>query len=365
MHNPTHTKPRILVTSAAGRTGSVAVRELLKKGFPVHAFVRRIDARSAALQEAGAEIFVGDLFDMRDLRRALVDVQRAYHCPPFAPNLLHGTMLFALAAEEAQLEVVALLSQWHPQPSNPSINTREHWMANNIYRWMPTVDVIHVNPGLFAFIYLTGLPLIKHLGMFAGPWGNGLNAPPSNEDIGRLSAEVLANPGPHIGKSFRPTGPALLSPTDMADVLTGVVGRKVKYQDTPPKMFLKAAKAQGLGDFEIAHVNHYFDEVRRGAFAVGAPTDHVLEVTGKQPDSFEVIARRYFAQPDLIYPGLRVGTKLTALKFVAKMMLTRAPAVDRWERERDYPLLVNPVPSSESEEWRTAAEGQRILLQTP
>ncbi len=83
-------KPRILVTSAAGHTGAAAVTELLKKGFPVRAFVRRQDARSTRLKEAGAEIFVGDLLDMRDLRRALVDVQRAYHCPPFAPNLLHG-----------------------------------------------------------------------------------------------------------------------------------------------------------------------------------------------------------------------------------------------------------------------------------
>ena len=87
------TKPRILVTSAAGHTGAAAVRELLAQGFPVRAFVRREDARSDKLKQAGAKIFTGDLFDMRDLRRALVDVQRAYHVPPFAPNLLHGTML--------------------------------------------------------------------------------------------------------------------------------------------------------------------------------------------------------------------------------------------------------------------------------
>ena len=69
-------KPRILVTSAAGRTGSVAVLELLGKGFPVRAFVRRNDARSETLRKAGAEIFVGDLFDLSDLQSALVDVQR-------------------------------------------------------------------------------------------------------------------------------------------------------------------------------------------------------------------------------------------------------------------------------------------------
>ncbi len=46
-------KPRILVTSAAGRNGSSAVLELLGKGFPVRAFVRRKDARSETLRKAG------------------------------------------------------------------------------------------------------------------------------------------------------------------------------------------------------------------------------------------------------------------------------------------------------------------------
>ena len=135
-------KPRILVTSAAGHTGSVVVRQLLEKGFPVRAFVRRDDTRSERLRKAGAEIFVGDLYDMRDLRKALVDVQRAYYCAPFGPNLLHGSMLFAHAAEEARLEVVALMTAWNPHPTHPSIHQREHWLANNIYQWMPTVDVV-------------------------------------------------------------------------------------------------------------------------------------------------------------------------------------------------------------------------------
>ena len=97
MSGETGKKPRILVTSAAGRTASPAVLELLNKGFPVRAFVRRDDARAEGLRKAGAEVFVGSLFDPRDLRRSLIDVQRAYYCPPMGPNLLHGAMLFALA----------------------------------------------------------------------------------------------------------------------------------------------------------------------------------------------------------------------------------------------------------------------------
>ena len=49
-------KPSILVTSAAGHTGTAAVLQLLEKGFPVRAFVRKRDARAIALERAGAEL---------------------------------------------------------------------------------------------------------------------------------------------------------------------------------------------------------------------------------------------------------------------------------------------------------------------
>ncbi len=355
-------KPRILVTSAAGHTGSVAVTQLLEDGFPVRAFVRRQDPRSERLKKAGAEIFVGDLFDMRDLRKALVDVQRAYHVPPFAPSLLHGSMLFALAAEEAKLEVVALMSGWNPHPVHPSIVTREHWLANNIYPWMPTVDLIHVNPGLFAFMYFFGLPAVIHFGMLMLPFGDGLNAPPSNEDIGSVAAGVLAEPARHIGKSYRPTGPRLISCHDMAATFGRILGRKVRYRDVPTRMFLKAAKALGISTFEMAQVRHYAEEVRGGTYAVGAPTDHVEQVTGRPAEEFEVTARRYLQHPELVIPGFTARSKLGASWLLLKTMLTRVPDLGQWESERGYPLLKEPVLAHDSEEWRISAEQKRLVL---
>lgn len=355
-------KPRILVTSASGHTGSAAALELLEKGFPVRAFVRRRDTRADVLQRAGAELIVGDLFDMRDLRRALADVQRAYYCPPFAPNLLHGTMLFALAAEEARLEVVALMSQWNPHPTHPSVVTREHWIANQLYRWMPSVDVIHVNPGLFAFLYLLGLPAIVQMGRLLAPFGEGRNAPPSNEDIARVAAGVLTDPAPHVGKSYRPTGPELLSTHEIADILTDVVGRRVKYQNVPLKMFTKAAKAFGFPTFEISQMRNYAEDLRGGAFEIGAPTDHVEAVTGQKPERFEDIAHRYIDNPKLIHPNLAVGSRLEAMAFMVRVMLTRVPDMDHWERERGHPLLGSPVLAQDSEEWRTTAEKQQLNL---
>lgn len=356
-------KPRILVTSALGRNASVTVLELIAKGYPVRAFVRRNDARAEALRRAGAEIFVGNLFDFRDLRRAMVDVQRAYHCPPFAPNLLHNAMLFSLAAEEAKLEVVALMSGWNPHPTHPAIVTREHWIANNVYQWMPSVDVIYVNPGIFAFMYLLGLPAIVNFGILMAPFGQELNAPPSNEDIGRVAAGLLANPAPHLGKSFRPTGPELISPDDMAAILSKVLSRRVKYQDASFKMFAKAGIALGFPMFEIAHIKYYAEELSNGVYATGAPTDVVAEITGRPAEGFESIARRYIAQPDLIVPGLTARTKIGALLFMLKMLLTRVPNLKKWERDRGFPQLVSPQLAHENPEWRESAERKQLLLQ--
>lgn len=355
-------KPRILVTAATGRTASAAVHDLLARGFPVRAMVRRNDARAERLRKVGAEVVIGDIFDYRDLERALVDVQRAYHCPPYAPNLLHAAMLFAVAAEQAQLEVVALMSQWNPHPAHPSALTREHWIANQVYRWMPSVDVIHVNPGLFAYIYFLGMRAIVHFGVLSAPFGEGLNAPPSNEDIGRVAAAVLANPEGKAGKCYRPTGPALISAHDAAAAMSRALGRRVVYQEASMKSFTKAAAALGASPFEMSSMRHYVAELAGGAFAVGAPSGHVEELTGRPAEDFESIARRYFAEPDLVVPGLRAGSKLDALSSLARIMLGRVPDYDRWEDERGLPRLRDPVFAHDDPTWRQHAEAKELYL---
>ncbi len=47
---------------------------------------------------------------------------------------------------------------------------------------------------------------------------------------------------------------------------------------------------------------------------------------------------------------------------MVKMMLTRAPDLDRWERERGHPMLGAPVLAQDSNEWRQAAEQKQLLL---
>ena len=349
-------KPTILVTSAGGHTGTPAVYQLLEKGYPVRAFLHRDDIRARHLREAGADVFIGNQLDIRDLRKALQGVQRAFHVPPFGPNMLHSAMLFAIAAEEAKLEVVAHLGAWNPHPSHPAVHQREQWIASSLYRWMPSVDFVHLNPGIFAFTYFLGLPFVAQLGVLALPYGDGLNAPPSNEDIARVAVATLTNPAPRIGKSYRPTGPRLISGNEAAESMARALARKVTYWPVSNDMFIKAALAQGASKFEVSHFRYFAEETRKGAYAVGAPTDHVLEVTGQPPEDFDTIARRYANLPEA---KRTIANRLKALRVMVKMMTVRIPDFDRWEKKRDHPLIVNGRLAQDSPDWLETAQQQR------
>jgi len=355
-------KPKILVTSAAGRTSAVTIHYLLKLGFQVRALVRVEDARSAALKKIGAEIMVGDQLNYLDLRRAMSGVQRAYHCPPFAQNSLENMMNFAIAAEEAKLEVVALMSGWNPHPNHHSIHTRSHWIANQIYRWMPSVDLIHINPGLFAFTYFMSLPMIMNFGVFVAPFGEGKNAPPSNEDIGRVAAYTIAEPEAHIGKNYRPTGPKLLSSHDIASIFSSEIGRSVRYMPVSMKLFSKAALVQGLSMYELSQFRYYADELCGGTYSIGAPTDHVELVTGVPAESFEQTTKRYISNPKLVHSSLEIGNKLSTLIFGLKMILRPAPNLTGWEWYQGHPLIQNAELAHESQEWCVTAENQALNL---
>jgi uncharacterized protein YbjT (DUF2867 family) len=343
-------KPEILVTSGAGNTGRPVTEALLRQGFPVRAMVRQEDQRSERLRALGAEVVVGNLFDVRDLRRAVDGVQRAYFVAPHGPNGLHASMSFAVAAEDAKLETVTTLTQWLLHPGHPSLATRELWLADQTMGWMPSVDVVQITPGWFAWTYFLVLDVIAQLGVFPMALGEGRNAPPSNEDMGRVVAATLANPAPHVGKTYRPTGPALLSPEQIAATFAKVLGRDVKYQPSSIDMFIKAATVAGFDPYEISQVRLYLTDYQQDAFAVGAPTGVVRELTGRDPEDFETICRRYVAERPEVVPSL--SNKMGALSRLMRAALMRTPDMDAFQREQHHPPLFDPAFAQDAPEWR-------------
>lgn len=296
----TPSKPRILVTGATGKTGGQVTAQLLAAGFPVRAYVRRVDQRSARLKAAGADIAIGDLADPQALLDAMRDVQRGFFLPPFDPYMIHSAAAFATAAREARLESLVVLSQWLANPEHPSLMTREHWLADRMFAMLPATALTIVNPGFFADLpYMILLKYAAHMGVLPFPAsGGGRDAPPSVDDIARVSVGALIDPESHAGKSYRPTGPQMLSVTEMAQIMGKVLGRTVRHVKLPLWMFYKAARMDGIDQFMLSQFPFYTQDHDRGAFEMGGPTSHVLDVTGRPPESFETITRRHAALPD-------------------------------------------------------------------
>ncbi|MGB5702319.1 MAG: NmrA family NAD(P)-binding protein [Polyangiales bacterium] len=343
-------KPTILVTSGAGNTGRPVTEELLRRGLPVRAMVRREDERAERLRALGAEVVVGNLFDVRDLRRAVDGVQRAYFVAPHGANGLHASMSFAVAAEDAKLETVTTLTQWLLHPGHPSLATRELWLADQTMRWMPNVDLVQITPGWFAWTYFLVLDVIAQLGVFPMALGEGRNAPPSNEDLGAVVAATLADPAPHVGKTYRPTGPELLTPEEIAATFARVLGRNVKYAPSSVDMFIKAATVAGYDAYEISQVRLYLTDYQQDAFAVGAPTDVVRRLTGREPEDFETICRRYVAERPEAVPSF--GSKMGALSRLMRATFMRTPDMESFQRSQHHPPLLDPVFAQDAPEWR-------------
>ena len=343
------TKPRILVTGATGKTGSVVASELLKAGYPVRAMVRREDGRSAHLKAHGAEIAVADMSDAERVADALKDVQRAYYCPPFDPYMIQGAVAFAVAAKEARLEHIVGMTQWLASPSHPSLMTRQHWLVDRLFSMTPGVAHTIVRPGIFADAYLATIGFAAHLGVF--PWfgGNSRNAPPSNEDIARVAVAALTDPARHAGKSYRPTGPELLSAEDMAKAIGRAVGRSVRFVPTPTWLFMKSARMGGMPIDLLSNIRYYVDDHSLGAFELGAPTADVLDVTGRPPEDFETIARRYAALP----PNRRTFGNWVR-EFAGLLLAPLVPGfnLDRYDRELRRPFPSDPQFAPDSKVWR-------------
>ncbi|MFT5778804.1 MAG: NAD(P)H dehydrogenase (quinone) [Crocinitomicaceae bacterium] len=341
---------KILVTSANGNVGFPTVVELLKLGFRVRAFVRSSESSgSKELKKLGAELFIGDLNDITDVRNALNGVQNAFFCAPGTNYHLSKVVAFVHAAEEAKIEHVVYLTQWLSSENHLSSHSREHWLGDQVIKMHKDVQYTIVNPGLFAYTYFLAAPVIAHFGMLPTPIKGastgkvGLNAPPSEQDQGRVIANILKNPSPHHGKTYRPTGPKLISYVDAADIMGEILGKEVKVAEATKSRFLKSLNSadvpKEMREFMLINVPYYMDELEQNSFAHGsmAVTSVVKDLTGKEPEDFETIARRYLLNAPDLKPNF--SNKMKAFKGFLKIIFSKEPSISKIENSYGIPSL--------------------------
>src|SRR5271170_7971237 len=225
-------KPKVLITGATGDTGRAAVKESIKRGLDVRAMVHRKDDRSGALERLGAEVVVGDLQKIDEIRQAMEGTGAAYLVYPVQPGVVDATVYFAQAAKEAGVAAVVNLSQRSASRTSASHACQDTWIAEQVLNWSG-LAVTHLRPTYFLewLLYPWQLPLFVEKGIMRLPVGKGRHAPIGAEDQGRVIAAILKNPSGHAGQTYPLFGPVEMDHDQMAAELTEVLGRKIVFQN--------------------------------------------------------------------------------------------------------------------------------------
>ncbi|MFF1508253.1 NmrA family NAD(P)-binding protein [Streptomyces sp. NPDC058326] len=299
----------VLITGAAGHIGGVSrtmVDMLLEQGHPVRAFVRQDDERAHALRRAGADVFVGDLLTIADVTAALQGCRGVYFSMSLSPYYADAVSLMAAAARaQGDIEVFVnmseyeqsfmsfermtapeaerrswlggLVTDWSPQQ-------RAHWIAEQVLEWsgLPTV---HVRAAMFVenplMTWLALEPLAN--GELRLPFGHHRLAPIAGYDVAEVCARILADPAPHISKSYELNGPEWKDMHGFAEDFGAALGRPVTYVPEEVESWNETYVDTALA--ELPHTAEHMKTLTRliGGGGYRGVTDQLHTLLGRRP----------------------------------------------------------------------------------
>lgn len=272
----------ILVLGANGNVGRPLVQVLLAQGQAVRA------ASRSGTAVPGAQAVAFDYADARSHAAAFDGVGRAYvmlpagsvNVLPLLLPVVQGLLqrkvkivfqsVFGVDADDSipyrQVELVLERS------GLPFVTLRPNWFADNFHTyWKAGVD---------------------H-GVIAVPAGQGRSSFIDVRDIAASAAAALTR-SDFDGRAFNLTGPEALGYADAAAVLSGVLGRTVRYQAVDDGSFVAQLVAAGVPADYAQFLASIFHPVREGWTA--AISGAVQELTGRAPIALRQYAADHLAE---------------------------------------------------------------------
>lgn len=137
-----------------------------------------------------------------------------------------------------------------------------------------------LRPNSFYQNLLFSAGTIKDHGAFYLPLRDGRQSLVDVRDIADVAVETLTSPG-HEGKTYEITGPESLTYHEVAEKLSVVLGKPVRYVDVPAETALDSMLKAGMPEWNARALVELY-----GVFASGAAartTDTVNRILGRNP----------------------------------------------------------------------------------
>jgi uncharacterized protein YbjT (DUF2867 family) len=274
----------ILVTTA-GKVGSEAVRSLRQRDVPVRVLVRD-PAKAKVLADAGAEVITGDLDVPASIDEAMTGVTTVVLVSPAIPaqelNVVHsavragvGHIVKASSKASADSPIARRRGQTEIEAGLAASGLAHTLLRSNAY--MQNVLML--------------APAIAKTSVFGSAAGNGRIGMVDARDTGAVAAEIAASPAPHAGKTYLLSGPELITNSDVATVLSKLIGRTITYR--------QLSFDEDLATMIRAGVPVPIAEMNAQAFSLIADGDaawlseDVASLLGRPARSFEQFATDY------------------------------------------------------------------------
>ena len=289
----------ILVTGAAGRVGAVGrtiTELLLKQGKPVRAMVRNEDERAQVLRDMGAEVVAGNLLDLDSMHRVIAGCETMYFGMSVSEDYLAATVNTAAVAKHHGVQAFInmsqmTLSQMSISQTTASPQHKLHWLAEQALNWSG-LPVVHVRPTVLleGFFLIFTPDSVRESNQIRLPFGEGKTSPVAVADVARVVAELLANPKPHLGKSYHLTGPQSENMHFFAQEYSKALGRTITFQDISVGPWRDGLLERGFPLHLVNHLATMADLHRAGRY--DRTSDDVLTLTGQRPLSVQEFVRR-------------------------------------------------------------------------
>lgn len=275
----------ILVIGSTGTVGSQVVAQLIDRGESVRAATRN-PATAAERCRAPAKFVEFDFERPETFAAALEGADRVF-------------LSARPGDEQADRVAIPLIDAMRTTGVGHVVNltamgaeTRDDFALRKVERYLEGsgIGFTHLRPNWFMQIFTIG-PLamgIRKTGMIRVPAADARISFVDVRDVAATAAAALAEPG-HSGKAYTLTGGQALDHREVAQVITEVSGRTIRYVAISDEAAREAIQAAGLSAERAERLLGFHRLVRAG-FCMPISPD-MQKVLGRAPISFERFAR--------------------------------------------------------------------------
>ena len=274
----------ILITGATGHIGKELIPFLLESGQSIRVLVR--DEKKVANLDPRIERGVGDWNKLETLASAMVGVERVF----LVTFETQQDINVIEAAKRAGVQHIVKLSTL--EATDHKINVgRWHYEREELIR-ASGLDWTFLRPGMFMSNSIDWwAESIKGQGSVFFPGGKkGKVAPVDPRDVAKVAAFALTQSG-HGGQAYELTGSELFTIGEMVQVISGVLGKPIRYVDILPiaaKLFMLKS---GMDKTLVNALMEMLVSLRRNEGAI--VSDIVQQLTGYPPRTFEAWCREH------------------------------------------------------------------------